>query len=68
MSQTPAVQICLSGDEVDALIFALEHSHTWAWDTTPEHVTTRTRLLERLRAQVAPVCDWTAAEIQKREG
>ena len=44
----------------------LEHSHTWAWDTTPEHLAVRRLLLEQLRAHVNPA-EMTVAQILERE-
>lgn len=64
--QTPALTILLTGEQVDGIIFALEHSHTWAWDTTPEHLTTRRLLLERLREHANPA-EMTVAQILERE-
>ena len=70
---TPTLTICLTSEQVDTLIFALEHSHVWSWETAlkdqspQQHYATRIQLLEGLRAWVDPA-EMTAEEILKREG
>ena len=66
MSQTPTMTIHLSGDEVDAILLVMGSRSTIYTHQT--HLIARTQLLERLRAHKVPVREWTAAEIEEREG
>ena len=69
----PTLTICLTSEQVDTLIFALEHSHVWSWEmglkqqTPVQHYESRRVLLENLRAWVDP-SEMTAEEILAREG